>query len=266
MATATASRPDAIADRRLELLANRAPRQLLHVFRGTGAWEFASRWPELAAEVAGVFLAAQVESLAVAEDCLSGLAGSPVAPDPTPYVGRVGNRSLSDYLDITPSAWQARVAQGATPQQATVAQVQHLAGGVTTEVHAVARDATIDIAATDPRFTGWARVAEPGACDFCRMLATRGAVYGSAETAAGKRYHRLCRCVARARPAGAGATSWDGTGERADFNRAVEAINSGARTPGRRAFVERQIDILSRLDNEWARGQLAALRAEMATF
>jgi len=42
----------------------------------------------------------------------------------------------------------------------------------------------------------YARVAEPDACAFCMMLATRGAVYRSSETAGDRidRYHPNCRC------------------------------------------------------------------------
>lgn len=46
-------------------------------------------------------------------------------------------------------------------------------------------------------FKAWRRVPEAGACDFCLMLATRGAVYKSDRTAgASKRYHRHCSCHA----------------------------------------------------------------------
>lgn len=46
--------------------------------------------------------------------------------------------------------------------------------------------------------TAVARVPEAGACAFCRMLASRGAAYGSAEKAQstkdGRRFHDNCRC------------------------------------------------------------------------
>lgn len=46
-------------------------------------------------------------------------------------------------------------------------------------------------------FAAWRRVPEAGACDFCLMLATRGAVYRTAQTAGdGNDYHRHCRCDA----------------------------------------------------------------------
>ena len=46
-------------------------------------------------------------------------------------------------------------------------------------------------------FKAWRRVPEPKACDFCLMLASRGAVYRTAATAGdGNDYHRHCRCDA----------------------------------------------------------------------
>ncbi|WP_310962142.1 VG15 protein [Nocardioides terrisoli] len=41
------------------------------------------------------------------------------------------------------------------------------------------RQAVMSAAEADREAKGWARVTEPGACSFCRLLATRGAVYGT---------------------------------------------------------------------------------------
>ena len=53
----------------------------------------------------------------------------------------------------------------------------------------------------DGLFKQWRRVPLPGACDFCLMLATRGAVYADKRTALyatdGSRYHAFCRCRAQ---------------------------------------------------------------------
>lgn len=47
-------------------------------------------------------------------------------------------------------------------------------------------------------FRAWRRVPEAGACSFCLMLATRGAVYRTARTAGeANSYHRFCRCDAQ---------------------------------------------------------------------
>lgn len=45
----------------------------------------------------------------------------------------------------------------------------------------------------DRKSHGWARVVEPGACSFCLILAIRGAVYRS-EQSADFRAHDHCRC------------------------------------------------------------------------
>lgn len=60
------------------------------------------------------------------------------------------------------------------------------------------RATLLDAIAQDGQARGWARVARPGACWFCRMLATRGAVYKTEATALfradGRRYHDDCHC------------------------------------------------------------------------
>lgn len=58
-----------------------------------------------------------------------------------------------------------------------------------------ARDTTmVNVERTGSR---WARHANPDACAFCRMLATRGAVYRSAESATKEGgWHDHCRCIA----------------------------------------------------------------------
>lgn len=59
-----------------------------------------------------------------------------------------------------------------------------------------ARDTVFE--ATQRDGTGYARVPEPGACPFCLMLASRGAVYTRKTVVASKelhRYHDNCRCL-----------------------------------------------------------------------
>lgn len=51
----------------------------------------------------------------------------------------------------------------------------------------------IDAVHNDRQSTGWARSVEPGACSFCLLLATRGAIYRSERTA-DFRSHDHCRC------------------------------------------------------------------------
>lgn len=58
-----------------------------------------------------------------------------------------------------------------------------------------ARDSIVLNAARDPAKPGWARVPSPGACAWCRLLASRGTIYSSRKTAGGTgQYHDDCRC------------------------------------------------------------------------
>lgn len=58
----------------------------------------------------------------------------------------------------------------------------------------VGRQTVTDNVQRDRKARAWARITEPGACAFCLMLATRGAVYKS--QTADFRTHNNCRCHA----------------------------------------------------------------------
>ncbi|QCW22011.1 MuF-like minor capsid protein [Gordonia phage Yakult] len=77
--------------------------------------------------------------------------------------------------------------------------LQMLQGTATRRIHGAARESVRLSAEREPG-ARWARVAKSDACGWCRMLATREAVYSSAKTAVGSghddRYHDDCRCLA----------------------------------------------------------------------
>lgn len=68
---------------------------------------------------------------------------------------------------------------------------QHQIAG--SDVHKVARGATMDMVGNTPDLGRFQRIAEPNACGWCRGLATRGAVYYSSDTASSSG-HAHCRC------------------------------------------------------------------------
>lgn len=82
-----------------------------------------------------------------------------------------------------------------------------LDGGLTRSIADRHRLTIVDNAAADPQARGWVRIARPGACGFCRMLADRvgsgsdPGVYTAAS--ATFKSHDHCGCVA--------APSWDRT-------------------------------------------------------
>jgi hypothetical protein len=137
----------------------------------------------------------------------------------TAILGRVGDQVATeigvdlgwDFLDATPWTGQQvraayagrlnRVADWLTEQQAagrdayelliwTRSWQQAIAGS---DVHQVAREATIVVAGNSPVIGRVQRIAEPGACAWCRMMSSRGAVYVTEATALSSG-HAHCRC------------------------------------------------------------------------
>lgn len=69
-----------------------------------------------------------------------------------------------------------------------------------------ARDTTVTNIRNEGHGAGWARYASANACAFCALMATRGVVYSSKESAGGTNehsYHDHCSCLAvEVRPGG----------------------------------------------------------------
>lgn len=99
--------------------------------------------------------------------------------------------TVPTVLDVETLKKSAQWALGADGELA----LNRMSGTLQRAVFNGARDTTLT---NVQRETGamWARHASSNACVFCKMLATRGAVYRSASTAAGKKYHDHCHCVA----------------------------------------------------------------------
>lgn len=81
------------------------------------------------------------------------------------------------------------------PIEERLRSAQTKAAGVAEKlVEDAARDTVIDATHADPQARGWARYASAGACDFCALLALRGAVYS--EDTVRFRAHDHCTCWA----------------------------------------------------------------------
>jgi hypothetical protein len=80
-----------------------------------------------------------------------------------------------------------------TPEAALTA----LSGRLGKYVMQPGRDTVVAAVQADPSQPRWARVpSSPKPCEFCEMLAGRGAVYLSEDTADGTEYHDHCGCAA----------------------------------------------------------------------
>lgn len=101
--------------------------------------------------------------------------------------------------------WAAQPLWG--PQSDMATAQTRLEGGVEKLVLDVGRETTVQNVKADRIARAWARETKPGACYFCSLLATRGAVYKNRDTAgAGAndqfvgdglfKFHDHCRCVA----------------------------------------------------------------------
>lgn len=126
--------------------------------------------------------------------------GAVVPPVSIPYDAVKFTRSGLDtgaLLARTPGVIDSRIAAGLDPETAVQQGVSLARSLISSEAFRVNRATVEEATATDPRFSGWMRVAEADACDFCAMLVTRGAVYTSRDTAEGALdYHNNCRCYA----------------------------------------------------------------------
>lgn len=72
--------------------------------------------------------------------------------------------------------------------------LRKVAGGLTRLTLQPARQTTVDSAKADPAFPRYARTTHAGACSFCLMLASRGAVY--TDRAPYFEAHDYCKCSA----------------------------------------------------------------------
>lgn len=112
--------------------------------------------------------------------------------------------SLPSHEDVTATVEHVlSPLYGPTDTQALDAAEQSLESSVERLVLDQGRTAIIDAVQDDKMAKGWARVTEPGCCYFCALLATRGAVYKSRDTASFEAHTKqpngsggTCRCHA----------------------------------------------------------------------
>lgn len=142
-------------------------------------------------------------------------------------------RYRSRMADPVPAERAAAVARWAVgpmfgPNPDRAKALEHLSGGVQRLVLQPARDTIAVSTARDPADARWARVpSRADTCAFCRLLASRGAVYRTAEDAGGSpesSYHNDCGCVP--------TPVWPGEAEPYDVDALVEQYNAARAAAG----------------------------------
>lgn len=122
--------------------------------------------------------------------------------------------------------WAAGPLYSAQPDPARALNL--LAGGVQRLVLQPARATISSAAGRDPSRPRWARVpGRPRPCAFCRMLASRGAVYHSQAAAGGSlmtRYHSKCGCTP--------TPVWTGQREPYDVDALLQEYNNARSVAG----------------------------------
>jgi hypothetical protein len=109
---------------------------------------------------------------------------------------------LESSLDVTgPVEFKKAIAAGRSPQQAMDAAAVRMVGSTQFLALEGGRSVINKSVHADERATGWSRITDGDPCAWCAMLASRGPVYKSAETAGdprqgGNRYHDACACQA----------------------------------------------------------------------
>lgn len=125
---------------------------------------------------------------------LSAVPGSPPAIPPVPPV--LVQSLVRQTLDATgPGTMLHGIKAGQAPAQALDNAAVKLAGAASRLAQQGARQAVLHSVRADEEALGWARITSGRPCAFCAMLASRGPVYKT-EQSAGFEAHNHCMCVA----------------------------------------------------------------------
>jgi hypothetical protein len=104
---------------------------------------------------------------------------------------------ITTTLDITgPSSFNKSLTRGKTEEQAKARALVEVAGSATKLVLDGGRTTTVETSKDDKLSIGWARMTDGDPCSWCAMLASRGPVFHSAQSAGlDNQWHPHCACV-----------------------------------------------------------------------
>lgn len=120
----------------------------------------------------------------------AGVPGMPPPPKATPTAEQIV-RGLASVAVVEAGQALALGRQAEVVANATLAKVS---GAVGMYVLDFGRDTLVNMVRSDSQALGWARATSGDPCAFCAMLASRGPVYQTEETA-NFEAHRACACM-----------------------------------------------------------------------
>lgn len=162
-------------------------------------------WPALRSILASTILQARTESAQLARSAYLQAredAGIPDGLYVPPEPPALEMSRLEAALDVTgPVEFKRAIAAGKTEQQAIDASAVRMSGSASYLALEGGRDVMQGSISHDPRASGYSRVTDSKPCAWCAMLASRGPVYKTAQSAGdprqgGSRYHDHCSCQA----------------------------------------------------------------------
>lgn len=196
MAVTLAGRAATEAHRRGQLrIRARSMRNVLAVWPLLSVDELERTWPAFEAALLAIIGIHSAESAVLAAEYyrafrfaegITGTATPRIAPltDPQKVVKSLRYVGVANTMSLL---------QAKRPDVSKVT-LTNVSGDVSRHVLNRGRDTLVESVSADERALGWARVTDSAPCAFCRMLASRGPVYGEA----GSRFkaHGHCGCTA----------------------------------------------------------------------
>lgn len=179
--------------RELLLISALARRRMLALARRADVSDIDSWWERVARQALGIVRTAATTTATLngrylrRHAAIEGVTLDPIRMLPS-------DDQLETSLRVMgPVAFKKHMATTDDPVSSQRVMESQLAGTAASRSLDGDRDSFMETFRERPQLVGWRRVARPGACAFCQMLASRGAVY-SKETADFQAHTPNCRC------------------------------------------------------------------------
>lgn len=158
-------------------------------------------WPVLEPQLASMIQDRRAQSADIARRFYAQARAEAGVPGRSPAieVPRAPAAQVETSLAVTGLvSYERGIRSGRTPEQASGVAIVTVTGAAERLVADGGRKAIAESVKSDSRAIGWYRLPDANPCWWCAMLASRGAVYGSRESASttedGERYHDHCAC------------------------------------------------------------------------